>query len=414
MSGKTPPGWRTVRLKDLVHLTSGWTFESERFSSTEGVPLIRIRDLLAGRTVTFYDGPVSENLLVRDGDLLIGMDGDFNSVVWHGGTAALNQRVCRLRAHGGLDQRFLRYVIDLPLRYINDLTYSTTVKHLSSVDLMNERILVPCVQQQRAIAGFLDAETARIDALITKKRRMIDLLDERSKAEIDEALGLQATWTDTGIPVPGGTDAPIIRLGFVATVQTGLTLDGARDVEADVSALPYLRVANVQDGTIDLTELRDVRVPPHMARRTMLRAGDVLMTEGGDPDKLGRGAVWDAAVAPCLHQNHVFAVRPDRQLRPDYLALVTRSTYARAYFEVTASKTTGIASTSTAKISAFRLPVPDVEVQADIVDRWHKENDRLAVTIHRLTEQMALLQEHRQALITAAVTGELEVPGVAA
>ena len=104
-----------------------------------GTPLIRIRDLLAGDTVTYFDGEVPPEVIVHPADLLIGMDGDFNAVTWTGQPGALNQRLCSLRTKPGLDRRYLAYVIPIPLRAINDVTYSTTVKHLSSIDLLAER-----------------------------------------------------------------------------------------------------------------------------------------------------------------------------------------------------------------------------------------------------------------------------------
>jgi type I restriction enzyme S subunit len=98
------------------------------------------------------------------------------------------------------------------------------------------------------------------------------------------------------------------RLGEVAEVASGVTL--GRDLERFMTVdLPYLRVANVQDGHLDLEEIKWVRVRPTEVERFLLQPGDVLMTEGGDIDKLGRGTVWEGQIKPCLHQNHVFRVR---------------------------------------------------------------------------------------------------------
>lgn len=134
------------------------------------------------------------------------------------------------------------------------------------------------------------------------------------------------------------------------------------------------------------------------------------MTEGGDPDKLGRGTVWRGDIERCLHQNHIFAVRPDRtRLIPEFLALVTRTVYARRYFEVTAAKTTGIASTSSDKIGAFRIPLPPVRQQRDLVDSHRQTSYREELLRLRLERQVGLLRERRQALITAAVTGEVAI-----
>jgi type I restriction enzyme, S subunit len=174
------------------------------------------------------------------------------------------------------------------------------------------------------------------------------------------------------------TQVPFVRLGYLAEVQSGITVDGQRDNGPDPVTLPYLRVANVQDGHLDLGTLTEIQVPRALARSATLRRGDVLMTEGGDLDKLGRGTVWNGEIENCLHQNHVFAVRPNLdKLMPKYLALITQSSYARAYFESTGTKTTNLASTSSGKIRDFRIPCVDLDEQRRIADFLDAETARI-------------------------------------
>ena len=119
---------------------------------------------------------------------------------------------------------------------------------------------------------------------------------------------------------------PMVRLGYLATVQSGIIIDGNRNTGTDAVTRPYLRVANVQAGHVSLGSITEVSVSRADAKRSTLRFGDVLMTEGGDLDKLGRGTVWRSEIEDCLHQNHVFAVRPlDGLLDPEYLAYLTQS-----------------------------------------------------------------------------------------
>ena len=134
------------------------------------------------------------------------------------------------------------------------------------------------------------------------------------------------------------------------------------------------------------------------------------MTEGGDIDKLGRGTVWSGEIEDCLHQNHVFAVRTDpSRLLPEYLAAVTRTSHARRYFEMTGVQSTNLASTSASKVRDFRIPLPSLSRQDAALREF---SDRLAPVrrvVVAVSEQLELFTERRQALITAAVTGELEV-----
>jgi type I restriction enzyme S subunit len=136
-------------------------------------------------------------------------------------------------------------------------------------------------------------------------------------------------------------------LKTASRLQTGLTL-GKKYEDSNLTKRPYLRVANVQDGYLALDDITEVELPAQDVAHYELRDGDVLMTEGGDFDKLGRGYVWEGQIAGCLHQNHIFAVRPRHGiLNPRFLALVMSSAYGRAYFTATSMQSTNLASTNT-------------------------------------------------------------------
>ncbi len=139
-------------------------------------------------------------------------------------------------------------------------------------------------------------------------------------------------------------------------------------------ALPYLRVANVQDGYLDLAEIKTICVRPERVERYRLQVGDVLLTEGGDFDKLGRGAVWLGEIENCLHQNHVFAVRPyKRHLLSSYLSALAGSDYGRKYFLSCSKQTTNLASINSTQLKAFPLLLPPLAEQktiADLLSAW--------------------------------------------
>lgn len=156
------------------------------------------------------------------------------------------------------------------------------------------------------------------------------------------------------------------RLEDVAEIRTGLAKSTQRTSAGDIE-LPYLRVANVQDGRLDLSEVKTIRVRSDSADRYTLRDGDVLFTEGGDFDKLGRGAVWHGEIAPCLHQNHVFAVRSDRaKLLPSFLAYFAAGPVGKAFFLASAKRTTNLASINSSQLRAFPIPVPPLPEQRKI------------------------------------------------
>ncbi|MCA9708577.1 MAG: restriction endonuclease subunit S [Myxococcales bacterium] len=152
----------------------------------------------------------------------------------------------------------------------------------------------------------------------------------------------------------------------VARVQTGIA-KGLRGL-VDPVEVPYLRVANVQDGYLDLTEVKTIAVERGRVERYRVRPGDVLLTEGGDLDKLGRGTVWRGELPLCLHQNHVFVVRPDPEvLLPSFLSALAASAYGRRYFADRAKQTTKLASIDTRQLKAFPVLVPPLADQRQIV-----------------------------------------------
>lgn len=272
---------------------------------------------------------------------------------------------------------------------------------------------LPPIESQRKIATYLDRETAQIDALIAAKERLLALLAEKRQALITHAvtrgLNPHALLRDSGLPwlsqVPEHWE--VKRLRFLADVRTGLTI--GKDYGAKMlQDYFYLRVANVQDGYLALDEMTTVAVPEDEARSSMLQPGDVLMNEGGDIDKLGRGCVWRGEVSPCLHQNHVFCVRP-HSVHPDWLALWTATTPAKSYFENRAKRTTNLASISSTNIYELPVPLPPIDEQEAIkrhIDSSRTRLDAIATTTQRT---VTLLRERRSALIAAAVTGQVDV-----
>ncbi|MDW5330553.1 restriction endonuclease subunit S [Plantactinospora sp. KLBMP9567] len=192
---------------------------------------------------------------------------------------------------------------------------------------------------------------------------------------------------------------PMIRLKRVCRLQGGLTVDASRDVTGDVATRPYLRVANVQAGRLELDSVTEISVPRRMAEASALQFGDVLMTEGGDLDKLGRGTMWREEISDCLHQNHVFALRPHRNaLDPRFLAYVTQASPSRHYFESTGTRTTNLASTSSSKILDLPIPYPPLHEQrriADFLDAETLHIDKLVATKRRAS---LLIDERRNSL----------------
>lgn len=159
-----------------------------------------------------------------------------------------------------------------------------------------------------------------------------------------------------------------VKLVDIANVQTGISKSSQRTLKNPIE-LPYLRVANVQDGFLDLEEIKRINIERENFERYSLRHGDVLLTEGGDFDKLGRGTIWRDEIKDCVHQNHVFVVRTHKKkLLPEYLSLLTSSDYGKKYFVKCSKQSTNLASINSSQLKAFPVLLPRINIQQAIVN----------------------------------------------
>ena len=275
-------------------------------------------------------------------------------------------------------------------------------------------VTLPPLPEQQRIATYLAASCAAIDAAVSAKRRQLDTLEALRKSIIQRAvtrgIAADAALEPTGNvwleQVPHGWK--LVALKRIAEIRGGLTL--GKQYEGELVERPYLRVGNVQDGHLDLADVSVIELPASVAAGVELWPNDVLMTEGGDLDKLGRGHLWRGEIAGCLHQNHIFAVRCfSHKLKPMFLAYATAAQYGRDYFEATGKKTTNLANTNATKVGQFPIPLPPLAEQEAIcahLDEKTAEVNRIAATI---TAQIDTLIAYRKSLIHECVTGQRRV-----
>jgi type I restriction enzyme S subunit len=284
-------------------------------------------------------------------------------------------------------------------------------------DIQALSLTLPPPDEQDAISTFLARETATIDRLVAEQRRLMELLKEKRQAVISHAvtkgLNPDAPMKPSGIEWLG--DVPehwrVVRLKHVADIRTGVA-KGKDNEGRDTVSVPYLRVANVQDGYLDLDDVATIDIPASDVDRYALRAGDVLMNEGGDFDKLGRGYIWRGQISPCITQNHVFAVRP-REVSSEWLNAASGASYAQFYFMIMSKQSTNLASISSTNLMELPVLLPSEPEQLRIlatIDESSRRLDDLAAEAKRAID---VLQERRTALISAAVTGQIDVRGLA-
>ncbi|WP_217913852.1 hypothetical protein [Miltoncostaea marina] len=396
MATRTAPLWSLATCNDEALAEDTYPDLEFEYIDIGNVSTARIKGSVR---VAFGDAPSRARRVVRSGDLIISTvrtylravatvppdrDGDVVST----GFAVL-------RARPGVSARYLYYVVLDPGFIDRVVARSEGVSYpaITTNRLVRLHVWSRTPEAQTDIASFLDRECDRIESA------------SRSCA----ALGgrLRDLERDIADRLVGGLETRPLK--SMATVQSGLTLNEAQTREAHVE-LPYLRVANVKAGWIDLSEVKHTAVAPDEIPRFSLREGDLLLTEGGDLDKLGRGAVWSGAIAPCLFQNHVFAVRPrTSRCIPAFLSWATRSSAARDYFQATASRITNIASTNKEKLGRWPVATGEEEELRRRLARADEEWAHATEAWKASSRLVGLLAEYRDSVVHEAVAGKLDV-----
>lgn len=256
---------------------------------------------------------------------------------------------------------------------------------LSREKLLNLPISLPPLDEQHRIAAILE----RADELRTKRRKVLAEFDNFADA------AFQSTFGDA-------LNHASASLGELTQITSGITK--GRKVSAPTKPVPYLAVANVQAGHLQLDHVKSIDATDVEIERYALAKGDLVLTEGGDPDKLGRGTVWRNELPLCLHQNHIFRVRiTNNSIVPDYLAAYLSSQPAKSYFLRAAKQTTGIASINMTQLRATPVHVPTASAQAAYLSRI-----RSAETLRRQVEVDAIrLDELFASLQSRAFSGDL-------
>jgi type I restriction enzyme, S subunit len=201
-------------------------------------------------------------------------------------------------------------------------------------------------------------------------------------------------------------DWTLLRLIDVAEVRGGVAKN-ANVAISDPIEVAYLRVANVQDGYLDLGDVSKIKISKADLKRYSLLPGDVLMNEGGDLDKLGRGALWRGEIETCVHQNHVFSVRCKQQLLGDYLNVWTGSAIARRFFLLAGKQTTNLASISKSSLGEMPVFLPRVEEQHAIATALSDVDALIA----GLEKMIAKKRDLKQAAMQQLLTGQTRLPG---
>lgn len=455
--------WERVSLQCVVEVTNGYAFSSSGFNTGKGLPLIRIRDIVSGKTETTYEGNFSDEYIVNNGDLLVGMDGDFNSSFWRSGKALLNQRVCKLTANKKFyNQDFLAYLLPAYLNAINQNTSATTVKHLSSKTVKNIPLPLPAKQEQDRIVEKLDEAFSGLDSGIKElKATQVKLTQQRQsllKSAVEGSLTQQwrevnsheiketgeqllgrilkqrkeqwrqqklAEFAEKGKtppkgwedkypePVPPDTsELPVLPDGWVwaSVMLTGKVQLGrqrAPKYHNGENMVPYLRVANVFEDRIDTTDVMSMHFSSTDEETYLLKNGDILLNEGQSLELVGRPAIYRNELERACFTNTLIRYQPYDYVLSEYAILVFKHFMHSGKFQKIAKITTNLAHLGAGRLAELEFPLPPINEQIKIINLFSMLSEKLERQLHDCNLVLKQSEAQCKNILKSAFSGQL-------
>jgi type I restriction enzyme S subunit len=385
---------KICKLSEVITIQNGYAFASKKFTAEEGMPLIRIRDLKNGITTqTKYLGEFDESYLVKSGDLLIGMDGEFKCYEWKGTPALLNQRVCRIQnINETFDLKYLYYGINSYLKAIEDVTGYTTVKHLSSSTILDIEFPIPSVEKQKEIVEKLDSAFAEIDLLE----------DIHSKSNKDLLAILFDTYRDE-LLTSACADSPAVEFGEIGNFVRG-PFGGSlkKSIFKQSGIAVYEQQHAIYDKFDNFRYFVDENKYQEM-KRFEVKAKDLIMSCSGTYGKI---AVVPEGSPKGIINQALLKITPAKGVRSQFIKHWMQS----SLFQVELEKGIGGAALqnvpSVAKMKSIKIRLPEEKIQIETIEKL----DEVQAEI----EQAKAIQESisnnyvalRQSLLSSAFTQE--------
>jgi type I restriction enzyme S subunit len=349
----------TFKIGDVTELVNGFAFDSKHFNQEGvGMPVVRIRDVVRGRTDTFYSGNYSKHFVVNTGDLLIGMDGEFNIAPWRSRPALLNQRVCKIRAIPELaDNTYLRYRLTSVLKKLEDDTPYVTVKHLSSKRLQESGIELPPLPEQKRIAAILD----KADRLRRLRRYALNLSDTFLPAVFLQMFG---------DPVTNPMGWPVKKLGdLVDGFEGGVNFPPVSDGDA-ASDWRVLKVSAVTWGSFDASQSKPIQPDVQFDDSLIVKQGDLIFSRANTTELVGAVSMVRTKPSRVLLPDKLWRIKlpEDSELQTDFLLYVLRQQRMREFIGRLATGTSGsMKNISKAKTATLPIVIPPNKLRARFV-----------------------------------------------
>lgn len=414
--GEIPETWAISKIGSL------YSQRIEKVSDKDYAPLsVTMQGILPQLATAAKSDDGDNRKLVRKGDFAINSRSDRRGscgISPYDGSVSLINTI--LMPRGAMNPNYYNWLFHTSLfadefyrwgHGIVDDLWTTRWQEMKSI-----LVPIPEIDEQERIAAYLDSRCAQIDAVLAKTRASIEEYKKLKQAIITQAVtkGVRGDrpMKDAGFSwIPSiPTDWSTTSLGKHSRIESGIAVGRKYNAGAELVEIPYLRVANVQVDHVDLSDMTTILVTPEEAEKYRLKPGQLLMTEGGDRDKLGRGCLWRGEIENCIHQNHVFAVETDDFIDINFFDYMTTSEVARVYFDITAKKTTNLACTNKSTIQKFIFPLPPLEEQLEITTYLDAYCAKINSVLDKKEQLVDELEKYKKSLIYEYVTGKKEVP----
>lgn len=420
MTNNTQSSWKYSTLGEVANWASGGTPTSSNNDYYGGeLPWAIIGDLNDGNVtqtskhITALGLENSSAKIVKPGSLLVAMYGSIGKLGIADVELATNQAIAfTTQIFGGIPVKYIYYYLMFKRPKLLLLGKGGAQLNISQSILKNFEIPIPPLQAQQRIVKKLDElfqKSENIKQRLDTISQKINLYERSKIAELlhggngpqqdlQEAQNQQASKQNVSLPLQALTTLPLgwkwILLKDIAKIQGGVT-KGRNLKESPTIEVPYLRVANVQDGFLNLDEIKTIHIKSSEKDRYMLRNGDLLLTEGGDRDKLGRGTIWREEIKNCSYQNHIFRARIDLELASaEYVSMMTKTAFSRKYFYENANQTVNLASINITVLGNLPIPLAPRSQQDLLVinyDRTKKLNVSLQNKLDLIHQRMRML-----------------------
>ena len=342
-------------LPEVCDIQYGYAFDSKLFSDNVGTPIVRIRDVVRGYSETKTSELCPDNYNVENGDILIGMDGEFNIAKWNGGHAVLNQRVCKLiPKNQEIESDYLFFYMPKALKAIEDKTPFVTVKHLSAKEL--NKIIVPIPNRERQIT--ISNQLKLLNTLLGKYNRIDTRLDELIKSRFVEMFG---------DPVSNSLGWQTILMKRLASkIGSGATPKGGRE-SYGTEGISLIRSMNVYNGCFEYKDL--AYISDDQAKKlenVVIQENDVLLNITGA--SVARCCIVPDGILPARVNQHVCIIRCNNKIIPKYLChLLIDDNYQRFLLDLAGSGATREAITKQ-QIEELSIIIPPIKLQNQFAD----------------------------------------------